>query len=318
MPLLSTLRELLAALLSWTCCQHSHSIISPTSYYIPATRGPSRKYAACLQSPSYFPEFQLLFLLMFCISFEFSAPLFFFSLSPIWPFIFTVQSWNLWVFSGIPSLRHLMVDFFSFIHTPLALTWLCSPVHQEVESLSVPLNLSWPCALLCPDECMEETLCRFSLSASSIPSGFNFRFLSETHSANGKSLGPACRKMKGPMDQRWVTSAFPAEDMGQGREGIFDYLLLLHIFSQFSCFWPECTPSFRSTWGLSILSLAASLQEEHYCLWAPLHPAEVSVSSSQLTYPSFTPFLLSKCYCCILSSSLCPQFYCLLLNYCKV
>ena len=88
---------------------------------------------------------------------------FFFPLSPIWPFIFTVQSWNLWVFSGIPSLLHLMVDFFSFIHTPLVLTWLCSPVHQEVESLSVPLNLSWPCTLLCPDECMEKTLCRFSL-----------------------------------------------------------------------------------------------------------------------------------------------------------
>lgn len=82
MPLLSTLHELLAALLSWKCCQHSHSIISPTSYYVPATRGPSHKYAAGLQSPGHFPEYQLLFLLMFCISFEFSAPiLYFFSLS---------------------------------------------------------------------------------------------------------------------------------------------------------------------------------------------------------------------------------------------
>lgn len=82
MALLSTLHELLAALLSWKRCQRSHSIISPTSYYVPATRGPSHKYTACLQSPSYFPEYQLLFLLMFCISFKFSAPiLYFFSLS---------------------------------------------------------------------------------------------------------------------------------------------------------------------------------------------------------------------------------------------
>lgn len=33
-----------------------------------------------------------------------------------------------------------------------------------------------------------------------------------------RSLGPACWKMKGPVNQRWVTSAFPAEDMGKGRE----------------------------------------------------------------------------------------------------
>ena len=100
MPLLSTLHELLAALLSWKCCQHSHSIISPTSYYVPATRGPSHKYTACLQSPSYFPEYQLLFLLMFCISFEFSAPILFF-------------------FFFFSSLSHMAFYFYSAILKPM-------------------------------------------------------------------------------------------------------------------------------------------------------------------------------------------------------
>ena len=67
--------------------------------------------------------------------------------------------------------------------------------------------------------------------------------------------------MKGSMNKRWVISAFPAEDMGQGSEDIFDYLLLIHIFSQFFCFWSECAPHFRSTWALRVLSLAVSLQE---------------------------------------------------------
>lgn len=142
--------------------------------------------------------------------------------------------------------------------------------------------------------------------------------------AKGKSLGLACWRMKDPMNQKWVSPAFPAEapeiwGRGRGREGIFVYLLLIHIFSQFFYFWPECTPSFRSTWGPKSLSLAESLQDEHYCFWASPTPGWGfrSLKSACLTlvhtFPAFKMLLL-----CVFSCSLCPWFYCLLLPYCKV
>lgn len=101
--------------------------------------------------------------------------------------------------------------------------------------------------------------------------------------------------------------------MGQEQEGIFDYLLLLHIFSQFFCS-DLSAPPVSEVPGVSEYWAFPRLCRKNIIIACGLLyiQREFSVSSNQLTYPSFTPFpLLSKCYCCTYSPPLCPQFYCL-------
>lgn len=73
MPLWTVL--FLAALFS---CVHQHCHSLFLWLLITSHNKPQPQWAACLHSPSYFPEYQLSFLLIFYVSVEFSAPILFF------------------------------------------------------------------------------------------------------------------------------------------------------------------------------------------------------------------------------------------------
>lgn len=245
--------------------------------------------------------------------------------------MFRVQVWNLWVFSGIPSLWCLMVDclqngpqvFLSLYPYPFVAHVTLQPCPSRGRiSLSSPwiwaglvacfaqLNAWKRCCVISQSK-TQASLQASTCSLGNLPS-------------QGEKPGLSLLEDERPYEPEMGQPSFPSWSpeiwgRGRGREGIFVYLLLIHIFSQFFYFWPECTPSFRSTWGPKSLSLAESLQDEHYCFWASPTPGWGfrSLKSACLTlvhtFPAFKMLLL-----CVFSCSLCPWFYCLLLPYCKV